>query len=199
MLILYRLCRAVCAVVLIFQGFSLIAPLLKTAKKDISGQQQPPLPVNPEAECHIVDAVPLLRKKYYKSYAYRLTELKAKPLTIQETIAAGKLVDLKIEQRGCEDIYAEFNFTFKRKKNQGIKRNLEAAARILNNLKTNSAALLNSKTVLKIAEIALNESKKVKPFKNDVVCLNQIQSECITDVSFKDEYPHLKIFYVDRP
>ncbi len=116
-----------------------------------------------------------------------------------ETIKAAELLNLKIEQRGCEDIYAKFNFTFKGKKNHGLKRNLRQAAQVLKNLKISSAAILSFEIIHKIANIALKESKKAKPFKNDVVCLSQSEFECLTDFSFTYKYPHLQFFYIDRP
>ena len=195
----YRLCLIFCIFTGIIQALFLAVKLPDFQENYISAQQRPPLPVNSNEECHIIDAVPLLGKKYYKSSGYKLTILKAKPLIIQESIAADKFLDLKIEQRGCEDVYAKFNYTFKGKKNYGIKRNLRDSAQTLKNLKINSSTLVPSQTILKIAKIALRESKKDKPFKDRVVCLSQIQTECITNVSFTYKYPHLHFFYVDRP
>ena len=198
-MIFYRLCLIFCIFTGIIQALFMAVKLPDFQEDYISVQQRPPLPVNPQEECHIIDAVPLLKKKYYKSSGYKLTKLNAKPLTLLESIAADKFLDLKIEQRGCEDVYAKFSFTFKGKKNYGINRNLRDSAQTLKNLKINSSALLRSQTILEIAKIALRESKKAKPFKDRVVCLSQIQTECITDVSFTYKYPHLQFFYVDRP
>ncbi|MEO8072963.1 MAG: hypothetical protein ABI891_13400 [Acidobacteriota bacterium] len=162
-------------------------------------QQRPPLSVNPNEDCHIADAVPLLMKKDYISVGYKLMKLQNKPLTIEEKISVDKFVDLKIEQRGCEDIYAKFNFTFKEKRNRGIKYNLSKAAQLLKNLKINSDTLLSSKTLDRIADLAFKESKKAKPSKEQLICLSKIEGECFTDVSVKYKYPNLQIFYVDRP
>ena len=196
---IYKLCLTVCAIVFVIQGFYLSAKLQTEAKKDISGQQRPPLPVNPDEECHIVDAVPLLKKNDYKSSGYRLRKLQIKPLIIEERITADSSLELKIEQRGCEDIYAKFNFTFKEKRDRGIRNNLSKAAQLLKNLKINSDALLNSKTIARIAEIAVKQSKKAKPSREQLICLSEFGSECFTDVSLKYKYPQLQISYVDRP
>ena len=196
----YYLCLLVCAFTFVIQGiFYLDTNLQNKSEKDISGQQRQPLPVNANEECHIIDAVPLLTKRNYRSYGYKLTKSKTKPLIIVETISPSKFLDLKIEQRGCEDVYAKFNFVFKGKGNRSIKSNLNEAARLLKNLKINSDALLNSKTLSQIADIAAKESKKAKPLKQKVVCLNKIESECISDVSLKYERPNLQIVYIDRP
>lgn len=196
----YYLCLLVCAVTLAIQGFFLAdANVQNESEKDISGQQRPPLPVNPDEECHIIDAVPLLVKKDYRSVGYKLTGLKSKPLIIEEFIRPNEFLDLKIEQRGCEDIYAKFSFSFKGKANQSVKFNLRRAAQSLKNLKVNSDALLNAKTLARIADIAAQESKKAKPLKQMVICLNKIESECVSDVSFKYERSNLQILYVDRP
>lgn len=175
------------------------ATALLISEKNISGQQRPPLEVTADEECHIADAVPLLIKGDYKSRGYKLIKLKAKPLIIQEVISPSEFLDLKIEQRGCEDIYAKFNFVFKGKANKNIKSNLNSAAQLLRSLKINPNALLNSKTLARIAGIAEKESKKSKPLKQQVFCLNKIGSECVSDVSLKYEYPNLQIYYIDRP
>lgn len=196
----YYLCLLVCAITLTIQGFFLAgAGIQNESKKDFSGQQRPPLPVSPDEECHIIDAVPLLVKKDYRSNGYKLTRLKSKPLIIEEFIRPNEFLDLKIEQRGCEDIYAKFSFAFKGKANQSVKFNLERAARALKNLKINSRALVDSKTIARIADIAAKESKKAEPLKRTVICLDKIESECISDVSFKYERGNLQILYVDRP
>lgn len=192
------LCLIVCAATLLTQGiFYSNSNFQKNSEKDIAGQQRPPLPVNSGEECHIADAVPLLMKSDYKSRGYKLTELGTNPLVIEEIVSPNKFLKLRIEQRGCEDIYAKFNLVFKG--NQNIKSNLNSAAQLLKNLKINPDALLNSKTLARIADIAAKESKKAKPLKQQVFCLNKIESECLSDVSFKYKRPNLEIFYVDRP
>lgn len=196
---IYKLCLTVCAIIFVIQGFAFVALLENKTEKPNSGQQRPPLPVNPDEECHIIDAVPLLTKKHYLSRGYKLTKLKIKPLIIEEKISADKFLDLKIEQRGCEDVYAKFDFTFKEKKDRGIKYNLSKAAQLLKNLKINSDALLNLKTLAQIADIAFTESKKARPSKEKLVCLSRIKTECLTDVSVKYKYPNLEFFYVNRP
>lgn len=196
----YYLCLLICAVTLVIQVFFLADAIVQNeSEKDIPGQQRPPLPVNPDEECHIIDAVPLLMKKDYRSVGYKLTKLKSKPLIIEEFIRPSKSLDLKIEQRGCEDIYAKFSFAFKGKANQTVRFNLAGAAQTLKNLKTNSRALVSFKTIARIADIAAKESKKAEPLKRTVICLDKSESECLSDVSFKYERGNLQILYVDRP
>lgn len=196
---IYKLCLIFCTITFVIQGLSLSAESQSKSKKNISTQQRPPLSVNPNEDCHIADAVPLLMKKDYISVGYKLMKLQNKPLIIEEKISVDKFLDLKIEQRGCEDIYAKFNFTFKEKRNRGIKYNLSKAAQLLKNLKINSDTLLSSKRIVQIANTASAESKKAKPLTEKVVCLSRYGSECFTDVALKYKYPNLQLFYVDRP
>lgn len=197
---MHRLCLLVCAMTVITQAFFYSPANFRNEPEAATPtQQRSPLTVNPDEDCHIVDVVPLLRKKFYKSFGYKMRQLKLKPLTIEETFSPNKSVDLRIEQRGCEDVYAKFNFTFKDKKDRGIKYNLNEAAQMLKNLKLNPNAILKSRTIREIADAAVKESKKVRPRRQSVVCLLKTDSECITDVALKYEYPKLEIFYVDRP
>lgn len=196
---IYKASLIICIMTLAIQGFSLMINFHSLSKNDIPSQQRPPLPVNPDEECHIVEAVPLLRKKTYRLFDYKFTKLNIKPLIIEEGISLDKSTNLRIEQRGCEDFYAKFKFKFTDKNNQGIKANLNKAAQALKSLKINSDALINAKTIVRIADIALKESKKKKPTKQSIVCLNEIETECITDVSINYNYPNLQFYYIDRP
>ena len=195
----YKASLIICIMTLAFQGFSLLINFHNPSENDILGQQRPPLPVNLDEECHIVDAMPLLRKKTYKLFDYKFTKLNIKPLIIEESIKLDKSTNLRVEQRGCEDVYVKFKFRFAGKNNRGIKANLTKAAQLLKKLKINSDTLLNAKTIVRIADVALKESKKNKPAKQTIVCLNETDTECITDVSIKYNYPNLQFYYIDRP
>ncbi|MEP6924224.1 MAG: hypothetical protein ABI954_07150 [Pyrinomonadaceae bacterium] len=190
---IYQIRLLVYALVLLFQGAFTVNIVL--------GQQRPPLSIDPNEECHIADAVPLLIKNNYKSNGYKLTKLKEKPLIIEETISFNKSFDLRIEQRGCEDLYAKFQFEFKNQADRklGIKSNLQKAAQTIKNLKLRRDALLNAEELAQISRAMIKHSQKAKPLNQQVICLSKIPNECITDISLKYQFPHLEIFYVTRP
>lgn len=184
----------ICLFVLLFQGFFV--------EKNVLGQQQrPPLSVDPNEECHIADAVPLLIASRYKSQGYKMIEFKEKPLIIQENISPSKFVDLRIEQRGCEDVYAKFVFAFKNKADGklGLKLNLKKAAQIIKNLKLRPEALLNREEIVQISKAVIKQSQKARPPSQLVTCLVKMPNECFSDVSVKYRFPQLEVFYITRP
>ena len=183
-----------CAFVLLFQG-------ALSENIAFAQEQRPPLSVDQNEECHIADAVPLLIANSYKANGYKMIKLSEKPLVIQETISLGKFVDLRIEQRGCEDIYAKFDFAFKNKTDRklGVKFNLQKAAQVIQSLKLRQEALLNHRELARISRAMLKQSQKANPPNQQVTCLVKISKECFSDVSVKYRFPQLEVFYVTRP
>jgi hypothetical protein len=199
---IYYTCLFVCAFILLIQVGSIGIELQSEFVNDTLGQQQrPPLSIGVDEECHIADATPLLIKSDYKSKGYKLIKLKVKPLIIEENVSPSKSVDLRIEQRGCEDYYGKFKFVFRGKadRKRGIKSNLQKASQIITNLKISRRALLNREVLAQITKVMIKESKKSKPLNQQVTCLDKTDNECISDVSLKYQFPHLEIFYVTRP
>lgn len=155
-----------------------------------AAEQIAPLQPEPDEDCHIADAKPLLDAAQYKS-RYQLKTLAEKPLTLLESL---KLLDgqlLTIEQRGCEDIY--FNFTYESPKGANAAR---ALADALTKLKLSKDALINEKQV---AEIAEKVKSSLRGTNNLTLCLMKVSSECITDVNVTITPSHVEFFYVDRP
>src|SRR4051812_35795479 len=84
-----------------------------------ASDQIPPLQVIEGEKCHINDARPLLEKSnYQKDSDYKFETLEKSPVKILESIKLNDGETLKIEQRGCEDVYFKFNLETKAKKSE---------------------------------------------------------------------------------
>jgi hypothetical protein len=163
-------------------------------------EQRPPLPIHPGDKCYLADASALLNKTHYESQGYRLFKLKLEPLILEETINLSRSLELRIEQRGCADIYAKFTFTFKGGADQprGIQKRINKAAQALKTLKINSGALLDFQNLTEIAK-TVEGLRHGTPQYRRVVCLQKVGKECIRDVSLGYAFPQLQILYIDRP
>ena len=165
-----------------------------------AGEQRPPLPVDPDEECHIVDAKPLLDKsKYADAAGYTLTYVNKNPLTLSESIKLEDNSRLGIEQRGCEDIYFKFTFEDAQKKSQSAVERVKKLADILSNLKLSQDTLLSAKKLSDIAGKVKSRIARVKNPHEFTVCLMSIPSECITDFKVTVKPSEIEFYYVDRP
>jgi hypothetical protein len=165
----------------------------------LAAEQISPLDVDPNEECHIADAKPLLdSSKYKKESGYVLKTIGKKPLILLESIKLKDGHPLKIEQRGCEDIY--FKFTYERPKDSktAVER-VELMANALTELKLSKDALIDEKQVSEISEKVKSATRKTKKIDEMNVCLMKISSECITDVQVTVTPSQVEFFYVDRP
>jgi len=181
-----------------FSGVLLFILLLSSI--GFAGEQRPPLPVDPNEECHIVDAKPLLDKsKYAGTAGYTLTYVSKNPLTLSESIKLEDNGRLGIEQRGCEDIYFKFTFEDAQKKSQSAVERVKKLADILSNLKLSQDTLLSAKKLSDIAGKVKSRIARVKNPHEFTVCLMSIPSECITDVKVTVKPSEIEFYYVDRP
>lgn len=163
----------------------------------MAADQLLPLSVNPIEKCHIADAKPLLDQDKYKSGSkYTLATLSKKPLVLLESLKLDDGGTLKIEQRGCEDIYFKFNHEVKVNPSQSIIERVKATADVLTKLKLSKDALRNEKQIL---EIANNVKAQVKKQNEFTICLMKVSLECITDVKVTVTSSGVEFFYVDRP
>jgi hypothetical protein len=179
-----------------FVSFLLWLPSLSYAGTD----QAPPLNAEPFEECHIADAIPLLDKAQYNTKAeYSLKTLQKNPLILLESIKLEDGGTLKIEQRGCEDVYFKFQYAPKQKakdKREQIKQAAEAVAK----LKVATNALTNSKELQEIMGKVKVEIAKAPPANEFVVCTMSIPSECVNDVKVTAASSgNVEFFYVERP
>jgi hypothetical protein len=171
------------------------------ASVGLADKQVPPLPVKANEECHIDEATPLLDKKSYTANNYKLETLKQKPLVLRETAEINKNIDVTIEQRGCEDIEIKFNFALKNKTTNPSEA-LTQATQTLRDFKLSSEALINTNQLTKIADAVERKrkgTKKIQDMNGAVICMSEVDAECITDVLVKFADKSVDLTYIDRP
>lgn len=166
-----------------------------------AAEQRPPFTVSPSEECHIADAKPFLDKsKYTGPYEYNLKTITKKPLVLLESVKLEDNSLLKIEQRGCEDIYFKFQYESKNTKSNTDSDKIRIAADVIAHLQVSKDALINDKQTKEISNKVKAQLGKLKNQSEFTVCLMNITSECITDVKVSVNKSGLvEFYYVDRP
>ena len=190
----------------------LVAPALGAELEVGPGQRPPPAVSNPK-DCHVAAAKPLLdARAMKKSRDYRLKTLSEAPATLEERVpigvASGK-ADLRVVQRGCEDVYLKFEFTYPDEPGgkglMGPGPALVRAAEGLKTLRTAPEALVSRERLFEIAGAleakahSVWQQSPVKGFTGFVACLSHLPKECPTDVAVLFDYPRLRVIYIDRP
>jgi hypothetical protein len=163
-------------------------------------QQVPPIPIGPSDVCHIVEATPLLDKTHYRAKSeYSLKTINKHPLILLETIKLDDGSLLKIEQRGCEDVY--FKFQFEGKKTNNPAEQIKLAADALAKLKVASGTSFIN--VERLNELSSKIKAELVWNKNGfVVCMTSVSGsgECIDDVKVTVEPSgRVEFLYIERP
>jgi hypothetical protein len=175
------------------------APL--PSSNDYEKSQRPPLEASSTTVCHLAEAKPILLKVRYNVIQYQRRVLDQKPLVLQEKLRTSATVAMTIETRGCEDLYAKFEFYVK-DASSTAQAWLDPAAEHLRNMHVSPDSLVTERDVAEIAQAVANENK-AEHLKDDFdavfVCLERGKKECLKDVSIELKPPKLTVLYIDRP